>query len=42
MLIVSIITEKEELSGKRPEYILIENAELKLTIFAAPSPHGSD
>ncbi|HKL87340.1 MAG TPA: ATP-binding protein [Treponemataceae bacterium] len=37
-----IITESEELSGKRPEYVLIDDAELKLTIFAAPSPHGSD
>lgn len=37
-----IITESEQLSGRRPEYLLIDDAELKLTIFAAPSPHGED
>lgn len=35
-----IISESETLSGKRPEYRLIDDSELKLTIFAAPSPHG--
>ena len=30
-----IIIESEKLSGKKPEYILIDDAELKLTIFAA-------
>lgn len=35
-----IISESEELSGRRPEYALLDDAELKLTIFAAPSPHG--
>ena len=33
-----IITESEELSGKRPLYTLIDDAELKLTIFAALPP----
>lgn len=37
-----IITESEALSGKRPEYQLIDEAELKLTIFAAEPPHGED
>lgn len=37
-----IITESEELSGRRPEYRLLDDAELMLTIFAAPSPHGDD
>ena len=30
-----IISESENLSGKRPEYTLIDDAELKLVIFAA-------
>lgn len=34
-----IITESENLSGRKPEYLLIDEAELKLTIFAAQSPH---
>lgn len=34
-----IITESETLSGRKPEYRLIDDAELKLTIFAAHSPH---
>lgn len=34
-----IITESEALSGRKPDYRLIDDAELKLTIFAAPSPH---
>ena len=34
-----IITESEKLSGRKPEYLLIDDAELKLTIFAAQSPH---
>lgn len=33
-----IITESEKLSGKKPEYLLINDAELKLTIFAAQPP----
>lgn len=37
-----IITESEQLSGRKPQYTLIDDAELKLTIFAAPSPHGED
>lgn len=35
-----IITESEKLSGKRPEYLLLDGVELKLTIFAAQPPHG--
>lgn len=35
-----IITASEKLSGKRPEYRLIDDAELKLTIFAATPPEG--
>ncbi len=37
-----ILIESERLSGKKPEYRLIDDAEVKLTIFAAPSPHGED
>jgi len=37
-----IITESERLSGRKPVYRLIDNSELMLTIFAAPSPHGED
>ena len=33
-----IITESEKLSGRKPEYQLIDDAELKLTIFAAKPP----
>jgi ATP-dependent DNA helicase RecG len=33
-----IISESEKLSGKRPEYRLLDEAELMLTIFAAPQP----
>ncbi|MEA1900921.1 MAG: ATP-binding protein [Thermodesulfobacteriota bacterium] len=33
-----IITESEKLSGSTPEYQLIDDAELKLTIFAAKPP----
>ena len=33
-----IITESRELSGRSPEYRLIDDAELLLTIFAAPPP----
>jgi predicted HTH transcriptional regulator len=32
-----ILSESEKLSGKRPEYTLIDDTELKLTIFAAHS-----
>ncbi len=34
-----IITESIELSGKRPLYQLLDNAEVKLTIYATPCPH---
>lgn len=37
-----ILTESEALSGRRPVYRLIDDAELLLTIYAAPSPHGDD
>ncbi len=37
-----IITESEALSGRRPEYLLLDDAELKLTIFAAEPPHGRE
>jgi hypothetical protein len=30
-----IITESLELSGKKPEYVLIDDTELRLTIFSA-------
>ena len=35
-----ILAESERLSGKRPEYRLLDDAEVKLTIFAAQPPHG--
>lgn len=34
--------DSDRLSGRRPDYRLLDDAELKLTIFAAPSPHGDD
>lgn len=34
-----IITESEKLSGRKPEYLLLDDAELQLTIFATESPH---
>lgn len=37
-----IITESEKLSGRKPIYRLIDDAELVLTIFAAQSPHGEE
>jgi ATP-dependent DNA helicase RecG len=37
-----IITESEKLSGRRPEYRLLDDSELMLTIFAAQPPHGED
>ena len=37
-----IITESEKLSERKPEYLLLDDAELKLTIFAAKPPHGGD
>jgi predicted HTH transcriptional regulator len=37
-----IISESEKLSGRKPEYRLLDDAELMLTIFAAPSPHDED
>lgn len=33
-----ILSASEELSGRRPEYRLLDDAELMLTIFAARSP----
>jgi hypothetical protein len=33
-----ILMESEQLSGIRPEYLLIDDTELKLTIFAAHLP----
>ena len=33
-----ILAESEKLSGKRPVYRLLDDAELLLTIFAAPEP----
>lgn len=33
-----IITESEKLSGRKPEYMLIDDIEVKLTIFAAMPP----
>lgn len=35
-----LFTESERLSGRKPEYQVIDEAEVKLTIFAAKSPHG--
>jgi len=37
-----IITESETLSGRRPEYVLLDDAELKLSIFAAKPPHEAE
>ncbi|NCC53309.1 MAG: transcriptional regulator [Spartobacteria bacterium] len=37
-----IIIESEKLSGRKPAYRLLDDAELMLTIFAAQSPHGED
>ena len=37
-----IIIESEKLSGCKPEYLLLDDAELKLTIFAAKPPHDED
>lgn len=37
-----IITESEKLSGKKPQYRLLDDSELMLTIFAALPPHGED
>ncbi|HEX5716644.1 MAG TPA: RNA-binding domain-containing protein, partial [Thermoanaerobaculia bacterium] len=34
-----ILRESEQLSGRRPEYRLLDGSELLLTIGAAPSPH---
>jgi predicted HTH transcriptional regulator len=34
-----IITESERLSGRKPVYRLLDDAELMLTLFAAPEPH---
>ncbi|WML90710.1 hypothetical protein RCF98_17310 [Thiothrix lacustris] len=34
------LSKLKQLSGKRPVYRLIDDAELLLTLFAAPSPHG--
>lgn len=35
-----IITESTDLSGRKPEYRLLDDAELLLTIYAAKPPHG--
>jgi hypothetical protein len=35
-----ILRESEELSGRRPEYRLIDESELLLTIFASKAGHG--
>lgn len=37
-----IITESEKLSASKPEYRLLDDSELMLTIFAAQTPHGED
>jgi predicted HTH transcriptional regulator len=37
-----ILAESEKLSGRRPQYHLIDDAELLLTIYAAKSPHGEE
>ncbi|GAB6059872.1 hypothetical protein JCM31598_29890 [Desulfonatronum parangueonense] len=37
-----IIAESEKLSGRKPEYRLLDDSELMLTIYAAQSPHGED
>lgn len=37
-----ILSESEKLSGRLPEYRLIDDSELMLTIFAAQSPHDKD
>jgi ATP-dependent DNA helicase RecG len=37
-----IITESERLAGRKPEYRLLDDSELMLTIFAAQSPHGEN
>lgn len=37
-----ILTESEKLSGIRPKYELLDDAELKLTIYAAAPPHEQD
>lgn len=35
-----IISESEKLSGKKPEYRLLDDSELMLTLFAAKPPQG--
>jgi predicted HTH transcriptional regulator len=37
-----IIAESTKLSERRPEYLILDDAELKLTIFAAKQPHGEN
>ncbi len=37
-----IILESEKLSGRKPVYHLLDDAELKLTIVAATPPHGNE
>lgn len=37
-----ILSESEKISGQRPEYRLIDNSELMLTIYVAKPPHGED
>lgn len=37
-----ILAESRTLSGRDPVYLLIDDAELLLTIYAAPAPHGKE
>jgi ATP-dependent DNA helicase RecG len=37
-----IISESEKLAGRRPEYRMLDESELMLTIYAAQPPHGDD
>jgi predicted HTH transcriptional regulator len=37
-----IIMESEKLSGIKPKYALLDDAELMLTIYAAKPPHGEE
>ncbi len=36
------IIESEKLAGRRPEYRMLDQSELMLTIYAAQPPHGDD
>ena len=35
-------SESEKLAGRRPEYRMLDESELMLTIYAAQPPHGDD